>query len=308
MATKISDTEMTSDRTRHTARVVPGAVVEGGPTAWEVSWLPGRLLLRNQAITAMTIAEVVWTHQFETPGSKDPIWLHLDGWAAELGITGPNAVAEASLPPEDHEIPRGEWPSAGAEAVAAARTRVAADAIEQIARITGDDGDDQGDALRPGARVLLSVAGQLQEAYQVGLSCGRATAPATYPGMIQALSAVVLDGAEQLARIRAVLDAFDWETGDRQYALEAIDAIVSEDDAQGDDDEPDRREPCCTSCGADVGVFWGHGDGWHHWRPAEGGRTEIFDAGHAPVIGWREAASAAGTMLRPAAEFAKDGS
>lgn len=35
--------------------------------------------------------------------------------------------------------------------------------------------------------------------------------------------------AVQLAEIRLVLTAFDWETDDRQYALEAIDAIVSGD-------------------------------------------------------------------------------
>ena len=32
--------------------------------------------------------------------------------------------------------------------------------------------------------------------------------------------------AVQLAEISLVLEAFDWETGDRQYALEAIEAIV----------------------------------------------------------------------------------
>jgi hypothetical protein len=35
--------------------------------------------------------------------------------------------------------------------------------------------------------------------------------------------------AAQLAGVRVVLEAFDWETGDRQYALEQIDAIVSGD-------------------------------------------------------------------------------
>jgi hypothetical protein len=33
--------------------------------------------------------------------------------------------------------------------------------------------------------------------------------------------------AVQLADIRLVLEAFDWETDDRQYALEAIDDIVN---------------------------------------------------------------------------------
>lgn len=32
--------------------------------------------------------------------------------------------------------------------------------------------------------------------------------------------------ADQLEQVRRVLEAFDWETGDRQYALEQIDGIV----------------------------------------------------------------------------------
>ena len=107
MATKITDTEMSSDQTRHTAAVVPGAVIEGGPTAWSVTWLPGRLLLRNQAITAMTIAEAVKTHADDLTDSGHKMWLFIDGWAAELALTGPEAVAEASLSPEDHaDMPR----------------------------------------------------------------------------------------------------------------------------------------------------------------------------------------------------------
>ena len=48
--------------------------------------------------------------------------------------------------------------------------------------------------------------------------------------------ALVLDGlavddtsAAQLAEIRLVLEAFDWEFSDRQLALEAIDRIVNRD-------------------------------------------------------------------------------
>lgn len=107
MSTKITDTEMTSDQTRHTASVVPGAVIEGGPTAWGVSWLPGRLLLRDQAITAMTLAEVISARADDLADTTNRLWLHVNGWAAELGITGPHAVAEASLSPEDHaDMPR----------------------------------------------------------------------------------------------------------------------------------------------------------------------------------------------------------
>jgi len=36
--------------------------------------------------------------------------------------------------------------------------------------------------------------------------------------------------AEKLAEVRAVLDAFDWTTDDRQYALEQIEDIVNGDD------------------------------------------------------------------------------
>jgi hypothetical protein len=35
------------------------------------------------------------------------------------------------------------------------------------------------------------------------------------------------DGARQLAEVREVLAAFDWEFDDRQYALEAIERIVT---------------------------------------------------------------------------------
>jgi hypothetical protein len=34
-------------------------------------------------------------------------------------------------------------------------------------------------------------------------------------------------GASQLAQVRLVLEAFDWETDDRQYALEQIEDIVN---------------------------------------------------------------------------------
>ena len=43
---------MTSDQTPHTARPAPGR-----QHAWQVSWLPGRLLDRNTAITAMILAD-----------------------------------------------------------------------------------------------------------------------------------------------------------------------------------------------------------------------------------------------------------
>jgi hypothetical protein len=47
----ITDTSMSSPATPHTA-----AATGGG---WTVSWLPGRILTRDQATTAMVIANIV---------------------------------------------------------------------------------------------------------------------------------------------------------------------------------------------------------------------------------------------------------
>ena len=47
----ITDTNMTSPATPHTATATGGG--------WKVSWLPGRILDRNQATTAMVIANIV---------------------------------------------------------------------------------------------------------------------------------------------------------------------------------------------------------------------------------------------------------
>ena len=106
MSTRITNTEMTSDQTRHTATAWP---VPGEPTLWSVTWLPGRALTRDQAITALTIAEVIGGHDVigDPLHAGHRLWPHLDSWAAELGISGPRALAEASLSPEDHaDMPR----------------------------------------------------------------------------------------------------------------------------------------------------------------------------------------------------------
>ncbi len=92
MTLTINDTTMTSDQTAHTARHAPGR------NGWEVSWLPGQTLDRNSAITAMILADTA----AETDLHEDHrLWPHIQGWAAELGLTGPEAVAVASQPPSD---------------------------------------------------------------------------------------------------------------------------------------------------------------------------------------------------------------
>lgn len=86
----ITDTHMTSPATPHTATATGGG--------WAVSWLPGRTLDRNQAVTAMTIADLVGGTGM--PRADDPLWMHLDSWAAELSLTAPAAVARVMEPPE----------------------------------------------------------------------------------------------------------------------------------------------------------------------------------------------------------------
>jgi len=92
MTLTITDHGMTSDHTPHTARPAPGH-----QHAWQVSWLPGRLMDRNSAITAMILADTTAATGLH-PGHR--LWPHIQGWVAELGLTGPDAITLASAPPE----------------------------------------------------------------------------------------------------------------------------------------------------------------------------------------------------------------
>jgi hypothetical protein len=88
----ITDETMTSDETSHNAcRLWTEA--NPGADEWSVSWLPGRRLTRNETITAMTLAEVVASGIGD---HTDKRWPHIDGWAAELGLSGPDAVGKIS--------------------------------------------------------------------------------------------------------------------------------------------------------------------------------------------------------------------
>ena len=90
MTLTINDTTMTSDQTGHTARLTSGS-----QHLWEVSWLPGRALDRNNAITAMVLAD----HARERDlNERHRLWPFIQSWAAELGLTGSNAVDQVSRP------------------------------------------------------------------------------------------------------------------------------------------------------------------------------------------------------------------
>jgi hypothetical protein len=60
-----------------------------------VSWLPGQTLDRNSAITAMILAD---TAAGEDLHEGHRLWPHIQGWAAELGLTGNDATTRASQP------------------------------------------------------------------------------------------------------------------------------------------------------------------------------------------------------------------
>ena len=90
MTLTINDTTMTSDQNVHTARRAPDR------NGWEVSWLPGQILDRNTAITAMTLADTAAEHDLH---DRHPLLPLVESWAGELGLTAAEAIARASQSP-----------------------------------------------------------------------------------------------------------------------------------------------------------------------------------------------------------------
>ena len=92
MTLTILDDSISSDRTGHTARAV-----SGDGHRWEVSWLPGWYLDRSSAVTAMVVADAVGPDGVDR---KHRLWIHVEGWAAGLGMTAPDVLTRAASPPE----------------------------------------------------------------------------------------------------------------------------------------------------------------------------------------------------------------
>jgi hypothetical protein len=90
MTLTINDTTMASDQNVHTARRAPDR------NGWEVSWLPGQILDRNTAITAMTLADTAAEHDLH---DRHPLLPLVESWAGELGLTAAEAIAGASQSP-----------------------------------------------------------------------------------------------------------------------------------------------------------------------------------------------------------------
>ena len=77
------------------ATAPPGTHPTG--TAGKCPGCPARLLDRNTAITAMTLADTAAEHDLH---DGHPLWPHIQSWAAELGLTAPGALSRVSQPPE----------------------------------------------------------------------------------------------------------------------------------------------------------------------------------------------------------------
>ena len=91
MTITILDDSMSSDRTTHRARLMPGRA-----HLWEVSWLPGHRLDRNGAITAMVLADTTANGDVH---QRHRAWPHIEDWAAKIGMTGSQALARVVGPP-----------------------------------------------------------------------------------------------------------------------------------------------------------------------------------------------------------------
>jgi hypothetical protein len=87
--------------------------VSGDGHRWEVSWLPGRYMSRDKAVTAMVLADTIGAGGMH---GRHPMWIHVEGWAAELGMTAPDVLTRTASPPEwakDGESAQPADPEAG---------------------------------------------------------------------------------------------------------------------------------------------------------------------------------------------------
>ncbi len=103
------------------------------------------------------------------------------------------------------------------------------------------------------------------------------------------------DARERQARISA-LDGDQLTVALRflaGYSPATLDAVLDATDPCDGEPGSYGPEPYCTRCGAAAGIFAAHGGDWRHyrWDNAPGTKPEVYDAGHAPVIGWRLAQS-----------------
>jgi hypothetical protein len=82
----VTETTMRATSTGHTASRDNGG--------WTVTWLPGQVLTREHAVTAMKIAAAARLAR----AADSPARALLREWAAELGLPGPRAARMAAAP------------------------------------------------------------------------------------------------------------------------------------------------------------------------------------------------------------------
>lgn len=127
----------------------------------------------------------------------------------------------------------------------------------------------------------------------------------TYEGQLAERAAELLPGADSTERLE-LLGAMDPDDlgaalafSVSQYpqvfdfALVRDRAMVGRLRERVDEPREDAGdlEPYCLLCSASIGIFIGHGHGWHHYtgQGTVASPVELFDAGHDPAIAWREA-------------------
>lgn len=91
MSIQITDDLMESNQTEHRAVRVSAPCQ---PQQWRVSWLPGRLLGRNEAVTAMTVAETL----ADGPPTGHVARLLVTAYAAELRLDAGEVLTRLTGP------------------------------------------------------------------------------------------------------------------------------------------------------------------------------------------------------------------
>jgi len=82
MTLQINDDNISSNRTTHTARLLPADQAQ-----WEVSWLPGQSMDRRHALTAMALADAT------------RLSMNIINYAAKLAGPEPEATGDAPTQP-----------------------------------------------------------------------------------------------------------------------------------------------------------------------------------------------------------------
>ena len=106
MCIEVTGEAMTSTTTTHSANRTAGG--------WVLSWLSSRVVDDARAVSGMKLAESVARMQNESQAHvvdfRHELWPHVEELAAELGLTGADAVVLICQPATTEPPPRYEFP------------------------------------------------------------------------------------------------------------------------------------------------------------------------------------------------------